>query len=175
MTSPPRSVNCVKSGESELCLSFPKMIIHYAESRVCLLSESAARREHFEKSADPILSFLPSDWSNRRQILHNCNKSLYNELHHIFTTSLTAFSTSSKSKPTRPKIKSQKHDAKRGCGTNKIQCSRSFSSSVLRGKTCERKTEKGETDRQRESINKTWLHDFPTSKRRTQEGALPEQ
>lgn len=121
MTSPPWSVNCVKAGESELCLSLPKVIIHYAESRrVWLLSESLWRTHR--KSADPILSF--SIWLNRTRILQNCNKSLYNELLHIFTTSLTGFSTSSNQNPNLHKV--PKFDVKRGCRTNKIQCSKSL-------------------------------------------------
>lgn len=123
--------------------SLPKVIIHYAESR---------------RMCTSTISTL---------ILHN--KSLHNELHHLFPSSLTGFSS-----PPNQNLnlhKAAQFNVKRGCRTNKTHCSKSllhFCGEA--GKTGER-----DRERDRESINKTWLHDFPTSKRRTQEGALPEQ
>lgn len=48
LLSPPWSVNCVKAGESDLCLLLPKVIIHYAESRRVwlLLWKLIVCREH---------------------------------------------------------------------------------------------------------------------------------
>lgn len=127
--------------------SLPKVIIHYAESR---------------RMCTSTISTL---------ILHNCNKSLHNELHHIFPTSLTGFSS-----PPNQNLnlhKAARFNVKRGCRTNKTRCSKSLLHFC--GEAVKTGEKDGARDRHTESINKTWLHDFPTSKRRTQEGALPEQ
>lgn len=165
--SSPWSVNCVKAGECELCLPLPKVFIHYAESRsVWLLSESLENTENLHIQ----FSHFPSDWSKITQILQNCNKSLYNELHHISTTSLAGFSTSSNEKPqptwSAKILREKRMQNKQNTVFQIFVC---VEGSWQDG----RERQKRETDR--ESINKTWLHDFPTSKRQTQEGALPEQ
>lgn len=80
--------------------SLPKVIIHYAESR---------------RMCTSTISTL---------ILHNCNKPLHNELHHIFPTSLTGFSS-----PPNQNLnlhKAARFNVKRGCRTNKTHGSKSL-------------------------------------------------
>ena len=142
-------INDVISMVSELCQSrrmriVPPQSVH----SLCSEQESvAAFWESVENTENLQIQFshFPSDWSKITQILQNCNKSLYNELHHISTTSLAGFSTSSNQNPNLHEV--LKFYVKRGCRTNKIQCSKSLS--VLReaGKTGEKDRKGRQTER----------------------------
>lgn len=136
--SKPEKVNCASF--------FPKCSFIMQRAGECGFVLKACG-EHTE-NLQIQFSHFPSDWSNRTWVLQNCNKSLYNELHHIFTTSLTGFSTSSNQNPNLHKVREP--DVKRGCRTNKIQCSKSLFCVEGSGRNRGEKDRKGETDTQTE-------------------------